>query len=228
MAPVRMNSEPFLRLERYTMHLPEIALEEALREGECALCWLAQKNLVRRVDTLWREHITDPQWRQSLREGKGFCAYHAHLVLSRGDALSLSIIAEDLFAHLPLAAPAKRKAGAWHCQLCEAQAQDVVQMAKLLAQLLRHPQWRTCYEAGEGLCLPHLRQVLLNASPEVQTWLTANENGRWQALRTQLQEVIRKHDYRFQQEPWGDERGSWRRAFHKLYGVFAEGVDHER
>ncbi|MGC8785030.1 MAG: DUF6062 family protein [Armatimonadota bacterium] len=108
------------------MHLPEIALEEALQEGECALCWLAQKQLLRRVDTLFAEHVNDPQWRQSLREGRGFCAYHADLVLSRADVLSLSIIAED------------------------------------------------------------------------------------------------------QHEPWGEEIGSWRRAMHKLYGIFAEEVHHER
>lgn len=210
------------------MHLPEIALEEALRKGECALCWLARRNLVRRVDTLLTEHITDPQWRQSLREGKGFCAYHAELMLSRADVLSLSIVAEDVLTYASITAPAKRTHTVWHCQLCEAQAHDVAQMAKLLAQLLRQPEWRARYEASEGLCLPHVRQVLVNASPEVQTWLTANENQRWQTLRAQLQEVIRKHDYRFQHEPWGDERGSWRRAFHKLYGVFAEEVHHER
>ncbi|GBC94711.1 hypothetical protein HRbin16_00495 [bacterium HR16] len=210
------------------MHLPEIALEEALQEGECALCWLARKQLLRRVDTLFAEHVNDPQWRQSLREGKGFCAYHADLVLSRADVLSLSIIAEDLLAHTSITAPAKRAHSAWYCQLCEAQAHDVAQMAKLLAQLLREPSWRSRYELSRGLCLPHLQQVLRNASPEVQTWLTANESQRWQALRKHLQEVIRKHNYRFQHEPWGEEVGSWRRAMHKLYGVFAEEVHHER
>ncbi len=210
------------------MHLPEIALEEALQEGECALCWLAQKQLLRRVDTLFAEHVNDPQWRQLLREGKGFCAYHAHLVLSRADVLSLSIIAEDLLTHISITASTKRARSAWHCQLCEAQAHDMEQMAKLLAQLLRQAEWRVRYEAGKGLCLPHLRQVLMNACPEVQTWLTANESQRWQALRKQLQEVIRKHDYRFQHEPWGEEIGSWRRAMHKLYGVFAEEVHNER
>jgi hypothetical protein len=210
------------------MHLPEIAMEAALQEGECALCWLASKHVLRRVDALFSEHVNDPQWRQSLREGRGWCAYHANLVMSRADVLSLAIITEDLLAHVPIATPTKRESGAWRCQLCEAQADDVAQGAKLLAQLLRQAEWRTRYEASRGLCLPHLRQVLRTASPEVQAWLTANESRRWHILRSQLQEVIRKHDHRFQHEPWGEELGSWRRAIHKLYGVFAEEVHDER
>lgn len=206
------------------MHLPEIALEEALREGGCALCWLAHRYLLRRVDTLLNEHVTDPQWRQSLRDGNGFCAYHAHLMLERASVLSLAIIAEDVLTHTPVVAPTKRKGCEWRCQLCEAQARDVAQMATLLAQLLRQAEWRERYEASTGLCLPHLRQVLQHASPEAQKWLIANENGRWQTLCQQLHEVIRKHDYRFQHEPWGEEAGSWRQAIRKLYGVFPEEV----
>lgn len=210
------------------MHLPEMALEEALQEGECALCWLAHQYLLRRVDTLFSEHVNDPHWRQSLREGKGLCAYHACLVLSRADVLSLSIIAEDVLAHTSIAVPAKRARHAYSCQLCDALAHDVAQAANLLAQLLRQAEWRARYEASEGLCLPHLRQVLQSASSEVQMWLISQESQRWQELRKQLREVIRKHDYRFQHEPWGDEVGSWRRAIHKLYGIFAEEVHHER
>lgn len=210
------------------MHLPEIALEEALQEGECALCWLAHRYLVRRMDALLNEHITDPQWRQSLREGNGFCAYHAELMLSRASVLSLAIIAEDVLASMPIAVPAKRRPAGWRCQLCEAQTHDVAQAAKLLAQLLRQAEWRARYEQSSGLCLPHLQQVLRATSPEVQRWLVANETRRWQTLRAQLQEVIRKHDYRFQHEPWGEEVGSWRRAMRKLYGVFGKEVHHER
>ncbi|GIV15330.1 MAG: hypothetical protein KatS3mg022_0765 [Armatimonadota bacterium] len=210
------------------MHLPEIAMEEALQEGECALCWLAHQHLLRQVDTLLSEHVNDPQWRQSLREGNGFCAYHAELVLSRASVLSLAIIAEDVLAHTSIAPATKRASVGWHCQLCEAQVRDVAQMTKLLAELLHQAEWRTRYERSSGLCLPHLRQVLRSASPEVQKWIVANENHRWQILRAQLQEVIRKHDYRFQHEPWGEEVGSWRRAMRKIYGVFAKEVHHER
>ncbi len=48
--------------------MPEMALEEALSQGECALCWLAHRNLIRRTETLLREHLADPEWRASLPE----------------------------------------------------------------------------------------------------------------------------------------------------------------
>ncbi len=210
------------------MHLPEIALEEALQNGQCALCWLAHRQVLRRVDTLLNEHVTDPQWRQALREGHGFCAHHAHIVLSRANVLSLALIAEDLLSSIPIASPSKRSAATCRCQLCEARAHDTLRSAKLLAQLLNDEQWRTRYEASEGLCLPHLRQVLQVSTGGVHAWLVASETHRWNTLRRHLQEVIRKHDYRFQHEPWGEETSSWRRAFQKLFGVFAEEVPDER
>lgn len=209
------------------MHLLEIALEEALQQGECALCWLVQRRLIRQVDSLLNEHLLDPQWRQSLREGSGFCPSHAHLFLTRGHVLSLSLIAEDVLSAAPLLA-IQRKPRVWRCQLCEAQAQEVAQSAERLAQMLCTAQWRARYVQSRGLCLPHLQMVLGYAPGEVRRWLLEDEARRWQHLRQQLQEVVRKHDYRFQQEPWGDETGSWRRAFHKLYGLPIEEVHYER
>lgn len=209
------------------MHLPEMALEEALQRGECALCWLAQQRLIRRVDSLLNEHLQDPQWRQSLREGDGFCPSHAHLLLRRGYVLSLSLIAEDVLSAVPMLVT-QRKPKAWRCQLCEAQAQELAQFAERLAQLLSTAEWRARYAQSNGLCLPHLQMVLRYAQGEVRQWLVEDETQRWQHLRRQLQEVVRKHDYRFQLEPWGNETGSWRRAFHKLYGVAIEEVYDER
>ncbi|MGQ9880505.1 MAG: DUF6062 family protein [Armatimonadota bacterium] len=209
------------------MHLLEMALEEALQQDTCALCWLAQQRLIRRVDTLLSEHVLDPEWRQSLREGNGFCPPHAQLLLKRGQVLSLSLIAEDVLSVAPLLA-AQCKLKVWRCQLCEAHAHEVTQSAERLAQMLIAEEWRARYAQSNGLCLPHLQKVLSYARAEVRRWLVENESQRWQRLRWQLQEVVRKHDYRFQQEPWGEEIGSWRRAFHKLYGVSPEEVHDER
>ncbi|MEJ5251719.1 MAG: hypothetical protein HPY54_10670 [Chthonomonadetes bacterium] len=200
------------------MHLPEMALEEALSHGECALCWLAHRNLLRRTETLLREHLADPEWRASLRQGSGFCSYHADWMLRHGEVLPLAILAEDVLAHVEQWFSTKRHAPQ-RCQLCEAQGQDMAQFAHLLARLLDDAEWRGRYEQSAGLCVPHLQMVARVCRRETKGWLIECERARWQALRLQLQEVIQKHDYRFKDVPWGEETGSWRRAFHKLYGT---------
>ena len=36
------------------------------------------------------------------------------------------------------------------------------------------------------------------------------------ALVAELEEFVRKNDYRFRDEPWGGERDAWRRALLRL------------
>lgn len=201
------------------MHLPQIALEEALAQAECALCWIVHRSLLRQVKTLLREHLADPEWRLSVRQGNGFCRYHASLLLQQGDVLQLAILAEDVLAHVAQTFRAKWNVPAGICQLCEAQNRDTAQFVQLLAQLLDDADWRKRYEQSVGLCVPHLQMVARACRRETKQWLIECELANWQALRRQLQEVIHKHDYRFKDVPWGEETGSWRRAFRKLYGT---------
>ncbi|MBN1920116.1 MAG: hypothetical protein JW892_02630, partial [Anaerolineae bacterium] len=73
---------------------------------------------------------------------------------------------------------------------------------------------------GGGLCLPHLRLTLQASGPAAgyRALLTAQREA-WSALMAELDEFIRKNDYRFQHEPMGDERDAWLRALDALVGV---------
>jgi hypothetical protein len=42
-------------------------------------------------------------------------------------------------------------------------------------------------------------------------------------LHAELAEIIRKHDYRYRDEPWGPEKDAWSRAAAKLAGEQPEG-----
>jgi Family of unknown function (DUF6062) len=74
-------------------------------------------------------------------------------------------------------------------------------------------------QAGDGLCLPHLRRV----APEVKDdgdWLVllGSERARLESLQAELAEFIRKSDYRFHDESIGFERDAWRRSVRWVTG----------
>ncbi len=48
--------------------------------------------------------------------------------------------------------------------------------------------------------------------------LVAAQRAIWSRLNDELEEFLRKNDYRFQKEPFGAERDSWQRAISALSG----------
>ncbi len=75
-------------------------------------------------------------------------------------------------------------------------------------------------KGSEGLCLQHLRQAFASISDSaVGDLLVAVTRERITEIRTGLKEVVRKNDHRFQHEPIGDERDSWKHALTFLVGA---------
>jgi hypothetical protein len=62
-------------------------------------------------------------------------------------------------------------------------------------------------------CLPHFRTLLDLAQDDAarQVWM-AQQEERLNALLVELKEYLRKHDYRYRDEPWGEELSSPVRA----------------
>lgn len=105
------------------------------------------------------------------------------------------------------------------CLACRSASNAEQAAVHALLTHFREQDFRQAYERSDGLCLPHLREALSAVRDEgsfdglVQAALSHHE-----ALRKQLQEVIRHHDYRFSGEPAGDERGSGTRAVRHVVG----------
>lgn len=70
----------------------------------------------------------------------------------------------------------------------------------------------------DTLCLPHLRGFLGTGGPGFNGVLT-REDAFVRPLVAELDEYMRKHDYRFADEPRGAEQTSWRRAVAFLAGA---------
>jgi hypothetical protein len=78
------------------------SLLEACAEAGCPVCGLVERSVLRYLDGLFYECVTDEDTRFRLRSSLGFCFAHAWQALDSGlaDALGVSIIYHDLVGSL--------------------------------------------------------------------------------------------------------------------------------
>lgn len=100
------------------------------------------------------------------------------------------------------------------CPVCLLQRDRERELAAtLLAHLDEQGPLSSAYQQSGGLCLPHFRQVLSQASsPTEAQALVRLQQVIWERLHGELGEFIRKSDVRFRDEGFGGEKDAWRRA----------------
>ncbi len=113
----------------------------------------------------------------------------------------------------------ERLATAAPCPACRVGEATARRYAEVLLRDVGAEEVRAALIRGGGLCLPHLRLALQASGPAAgYRALLAAQREAWSALMAELDEFIRKNDYRFQHEPMGDERDAWLRALDALVG----------
>lgn len=133
------------------------------------------------------------------------------ILLRAGGAEVSHPAAERLAAALAPQAP---------CPVCAHEATYAAHYVEtLLRQATPGSPLAAAYGASDGLCLPHFRDVVARGlpGPALATLVDA-QRAIWQRLNGELDEFLRKSDYRFQKEPMGAERDSWRRAISAMSG----------
>lgn len=217
-------------------------LREAMSQPGCPVCRLVERDTGRYLDNLLWENVNDPGLRQEVRRARGFCREHTRMLVSRpGASLGLAIIARDVWGEIQhatetvrLPAPRARRtrtadiaagllarlAPQGECPACTyARAMEGLYLDVLLERLLGEDGLLAAYQASEGLCLPHFRQALARVRDgAVYTTLVSAQRAIGQRRLAELNEFIRKNDYRFRDEPWGRERDAWLRALTALVG----------
>ena len=102
-----------------------------------------------------------------------------------------------------------------HCPFCRTRSNVEQRLVSTLVQELRSEEMRLLLSQSTGLCLVHLAQVRHQAEVEEPTVLRHVLACQLTCTRRVLEEVrelVRKHDYRFSDEPRGSEMTSWRRG----------------
>jgi hypothetical protein len=94
--------------------------------------------------------------------------------------------------------------------------------------------FRKNFENSKGLCLFHLLELMKalrlryeSEFPSLSKTLLELELKNFDRIRSELKEFIRKHDYRFSNEPWRSEKDVVERAVPKLIGIYQLGSGRE-
>jgi hypothetical protein len=215
-------------------------VREACAQAGCPLCRLATEAVDRYLDAILYEDVNDPEMRAKLSASQGYCHTHAwRLTAQGGSALGIAIVYQDLVRQA-----ARRLAGARlepggllrragtgaavraltpeaRCPACahrdEMERLSLTTLVEALAQ--RDKAMQAALEGSAGLCLPHLRRALEVTQDEAGfAFLRGLMEAKLKALAAELDEFIRKNDYRFSHEGFGAEGDSWQRAIGVVVG----------
>ena len=219
-------------------------LLDAMQSGGCVLCRLARKASDRYLNALIYEGVIDVDIREKLRNARGPCYRHAwRIAHRRGSVLGISIVYRDVVNTLTKALEAQAATSprlfgrtqvdlsrqltpSVDCPACLLEGEATRRFAKTLLKHLGTPPFRVSadgmaqrYVDAGGLCLPHFQLVLSHAGQGAANVLAGWQAAAWRHLRDDLDELIRKHDYRFRHEPVTEsEANSWERAVAAVVG----------
>ena len=101
------------------------------------------------------------------------------------------------------------------CPFCRTRSNIEQRLISTLVQQLRSEDMRLLLSQTTGMCLVHLAQARQQAEieePTVSRHLLACQLICIGRVLEELRELVRKHDYRFSDEPQGSEMTSWRRG----------------
>lgn len=224
------------------------SLLDAFKHKGCPICFLLQRDAQRMLDSIFHEHVTEPEMHEVIRKRRGLCNEHGwQLTELRGHALGIAILfraavdevlsASDAFVASGAAAGGrlsrllgKSDTGAagladalnpvGPCPICQHKAKLERDYQNTIAEFITEANFRAGYEASHGLCLPHFRNALRGVrAPLAAQTLVNLQAQKWRSMKAELSMLIDKYDYRRAQEQIGDEGDSHLRAIQNMVGA---------
>ncbi len=222
-------------------------LRDSFQQPGCPICALVEKQSYRFLDGLLYERVNDTGTREGLRKSYGFCNWHAWKSLEASNcALGLGIIYEDILnrvekrledihEQLPrhfgipfLRRLFKAKKGGKQkvflrpihpCPACQNVASFEKVYLETLLDYIFEPDFERQFILSSGICFAHL-SVAINRFPRHKNLqaLIKMQIEKFERLRKEVSEFVRKQDYNFRDETWGAESNSWKRALEMVAG----------
>ena len=217
-------------------HAGEHDLIEAFGQAGCPVCRLATEAVDAYLTSVCYEQVNDLDLREQLRTAGGFCRPHAErFIKQRLGQLAAAIVYRDV-----LNTARKRLAGgkvfggrsklaalfgggrarpqnAPPCPGCQVEAEAEGRYLAALRNRLREPSVREKYLAGDGLCLPHIDLALQSDDPGAPVLADAAVEMLG-TIVAELDEYIKKHDYRFHTAVWDGGEDTPERAVERAVG----------
>ena len=221
-----------------------LRLDEALAMPGCPVCRMVVQRVAQTLESIQDELVLDPAYREQVDAAWGFCNVHARQWLEEAQPLSTAIIYEAVLGRvtreLERASPGRAGLGGQLrsrlpgsrgkdcaalveervCPLCLAREEQERQIVAHLLEELRAEAFRERYLASDGLCVTHVNLALcVGTDAAALEAVRARMLQTHDALRGQLREVIRKHDYRYRDEVAGPEWNAIEQAVSHVAGA---------
>ena len=202
----------------------------ACHKPGCPICTLIQRAGARYIEGTFNESMLDPGIRQKLMDSLGFCFEHTwqSINLKMSDALGHAILYQDLIKFVINKVQENEKKAGSHlasaldavaaCPACRIEQITLERVLETMAVALRDPDFVAEYKLSNGLCIPHLKQILPVLDGKRQAAVLGHQRARMETLKDELAEFIRKCDYRFRDEVIGKEGDSYKRAADMITG----------
>ena len=214
-------------------------LEQMFKKKGCALCHLEYKASKHFLDSILYESVNDPEIREGARAALGFCNRHAWQMRHiGGNALGTAFLQRTALGewqkrldhvgapngrtHIEKyreAVAAANQATA-PCLGCRQQAEVEKRHIETFLAALVEADFRQLVRGSGGLCRVHFSAACRAAKdPQALKMLIEIQGEINRGLLGELDEFIRKSDYRFVAEGFGSEGDSWLRAIERLSGA---------
>jgi hypothetical protein len=212
-------------------------LQDAFAEPGCPVCRLTLTAVSRYIATVDYELANDPEYRERILPAWGFCSTHAHQWLREGHILGVALVYGHVLHDVRPIIEAAGSRAPWRslrsrrddrlrpaerCRICthrdEVERMIVATLGDGLSST--NAEFGVAFAQSDGLCLSHLRLALgiLSDAATVTRLREATLNHQ-ERLGGHLREIVRKHDYRFREEPSGEERGAAVRVVEHVVGL---------
>ena len=189
-------------------------LATALHKHTCPVCTVIENSLKTQIGHILYESVNDGILRSRYIEKDGFCHRHGTLMRSVGDPLAHAV----LYGHLlkvrlrswQKQRPKPAKEG---CLLCVRESEIEANVLEAFKQCLKRPEFIKAYQQNGLVCQAHFHRIAL-APTRHRTDETARFKAitldKYHQLLHHLEELARKHDYRFaEEERTPAERVAW-------------------
>lgn len=202
------------------------ALKDSMTEGACPICAQTSHNIRGAMRSVLYESMTDVEIRDTIKNARGFCRHHSNLFLEEGDALNHAIVYGDALRSAlqdvvngDYSYYENRKS----CYFCDMAKEMEDAYIKACWDAFHEEEFFSAYEEGGLLCMTHLH-AMESASEkekngeEFYLKLAQTTIDKYQTMIRQLDEIIRKSDYRNLSEEWTEgEKTAWKRAVNVIH-----------
>lgn len=234
-----------MKRERTPMDYFEL-IETFPRPG-CAMCNLLKRDVDRYIDGMVYGFMDTEEMRDAFSQSRGLCSEHGWLLKQNkfGNVLGISkMYAATLGAVLALMESVPVESGAGQsrlerllnserraspladqldptarCMVCERIDEREADYVQMFDRFMDDARFRQAYEESDGLCLPHVRQVLRGIrQPAGRQALIDIQARMWRDLKAQVEAFADKQNYERIDELTEAEADSWVRAIARMTG----------